>query len=176
MRFLSGAVVLATKMLIPAFGALYADAADGWTAVCSEPHGTGYEYGDLDALDGTEMQSPGDGFQRMEDSFRNVNPIFMYPGGAAKTVSVVWGDTKPENMSPELFDKPKAEQATVIYSSRKRVTTIKAYLDEAWMTTHFPEAGIAYATRHERWRGFGDTGYLASALTFPMECDYRPLR
>lgn len=150
-------------------------ASDGWIAQCEEPSGTGHQFGDLSKLDGGSIFRPEDGITTFEDSYSNVRPAFLYEGQGDRAVSVLWGDTQPDSVSPDAFRAPHVEQARVISANDKQVVTLKTYAGETWMTTHLPHAGVAFATRHER-DTYSDLGYVASAITFPMRCAYRAIQ
>ncbi|MBK1668174.1 hypothetical protein CKO28_09005 [Rhodovibrio sodomensis] len=152
-----------------------ARAGNGWIARCEAPSGTGHQYGDLSNLDGGAIFQPEDGITEFDDSYSNIRPAFLYEGRGDATVAVLWGDTKPDGVSPSAFRKSEADEARVIAATDHKVVTLKTYAGETWMTTHLPQAGVAFATRHER-DTYSDLGYVASAITFPMRCSYEPLR
>lgn len=163
-------MILTATIILAARGAA---TADGWTAICNEPEGQGYEAGDLERVDGSAIISLKDGIIPTEDSFSNIRPAFFYRGN--HTVEVIWGATKPDGISPELFETPNAETVQVISQSPNRLVTVNRYGDETWMTSHHPETGVAFATRHQQSR-YGDLGYAVSTVTFPMECEYKRLQ
>jgi hypothetical protein len=130
--------IAAAVVVVVLFATSDASADGGWIARCEAPQGVGIKYGDMSSMDGSVMQSPDDGFEQFEDSFSNTRPVFMYPGSGADQLSFVWGSTKPDEVSPELFRKPKARHALIVSESEVRVTTLERYPVSVWVTSHFP--------------------------------------
>ncbi len=148
-----------------------ASGLSGWTAVCDRPVGAGFEFGDLRSLDGSSILDPSEGFKSTEDTFSGVFPVVLFAGGDAKYVTVIWGNTRPDKIPPEFFRKPSAQREIVLTASADRVATISLYPSETWMSTYYPLAGVAYATRHktENWETLG---FSNSATTFTLNCSF----
>lgn len=124
-------------------------------------------------LDGDVIYSPSDGFTRGEDSVTGVHPVYIFAGGAAGRVGLLWGNTIPQGVPPEFLISPELRYEPVTRASVSRVETFSQYPGETWLTTFLPMGGIVFATRHKIFE-WPDLGWIASATTFEMRCRFDP--
>lgn len=152
----------------------------GFAARCSEPMGLSLSYGWLRRADGAVLQSPDDGFQQGTDGFSNMNPVFIYRSTEPRTLLSIWGDTRPDDISPEILDEyaqTSVDRNVVIARSDELISAVLRIGKEVWLTTLIPSLEIGYFSYHEVHPGiFGGNSkkpnVIANSSALRAECRF----
>lgn len=149
--------------------------ASGWIAVCSPPDGQRSNFDPPQSRSGGATSSRERAFRRSSDSFSGVFPTFVYHGEGSRELSVYWGNTRP-TVLPEfiLGDAARPDVAIIIRVEPWRVEAIEIKIAETWLTSLYPYAGVAFATRHKNSALDPVSGSL-DATVFEMRCNYTKL-
>lgn len=126
--------------------------SEGFVARCSEPHGPSIEYGWLYRGDGEVIHSPDDGFRESTDGFSNINPIFIYRADEPRVILSIWGDTRPDEISPEMLDKladTNIDRNIVISTTDDMISAVGRMGNEVWLSTLVPGLGVGYFSYHQ---------------------------
>jgi hypothetical protein len=170
MRDILVGAIAATLLLT----AVPVQAADGWIARCDEPRGPRIDYGREVLPGGRVEQTKADGAILSEDGFSNVYPVFIYRGQGAEVVEYVWGNTRPDDVDPSLFQTPETKRAAVLTASPSLVSTAELFPGERWLSSFYPKLGVVMATRHAEPVQWHESN-LVAVNTFVMECEFSPL-
>jgi hypothetical protein len=164
-------ISIAVALTILGAGPTTVAATPGWIAMCENPKGPAVEYGDMRSLGGDQILSPEDGFSEIADGFTNVFPVFIYDGPKSNNIQFIWGDTKPDDIDPRFFREEKTHSGLITFHSLERVVMVETFPSESWITSLYPKAGVATASRH-RILDLGEIGYRITASTYAMKCRF----
>lgn len=125
---------------------------EGFIARCSELHGPSLEYGWLYRVDGEVIYNPDDGFREGKDGFSNMNPIFIYRPDEPRLILSIWGDTRPDEVSPEILDKlaeTNVDHNVVISKTEDMISAVARVGNEVWLSTLVPRLEVGYFSYHQ---------------------------
>lgn len=177
------AVLLACVEIQVAAGSSAGLVSSGFVARCSEPHGPSLEYGWHHDARGEVLESPANGFREGTDGFSNMEPVFIYEPDKPNVLLSLWGDTRPEAVSPEVLEqlaRTSLDRNVVIARSPSAISAVYRSGSEVWLSTLYPSLGVGYFSYHE---ALSDTfapqsdppRLSARSSALKSECEFSPL-